>query len=106
MIVKYHFKGYADQAALPDEYQTLMNASIEAVDGDIVLKLNNFLLEEGGGYIIANGPQNFIYAFSYTYGEGHGSNRENILLLLAWVEPPNFLVPIKACGYHMASRKS
>ena len=40
-----------------------------------MLKLKKFLLEEGGGEIIAGGTQNFIYAFSGTVGEGHGSNR-------------------------------
>ena len=34
MIVKYDLKGYADQSALTDEQQTLMDASVEAVDGE------------------------------------------------------------------------
>ena len=55
MIVKYDLKGYADQAALLDEQQTLMDASVEAVDGDIVLKLRKFLVEEGGNDIIVDG---------------------------------------------------
>ena len=32
-----------------------MDASVEAVDGDIVLKFKKFLVEEGGNGIIANG---------------------------------------------------
>ena len=44
MIVKYELKGYSDQAALLYKHHTLMDASIEAVDGDIVLKLKNFEL--------------------------------------------------------------
>ena len=32
MIVKYDLKGYADQEALPEKHQTLMGASVEAVD--------------------------------------------------------------------------
>ena len=47
MIVKYDLKGYNYQAALPDEHHTLMDASVEAVDGEIVLKLKKFLVEEG-----------------------------------------------------------
>ena len=48
MIVKYELKGYSDQEALPYEQQTLMDASVEAVYGDIVLKFNKFPVEEGG----------------------------------------------------------
>ena len=48
MIFKYYLKGYSKQAALTDKHQTLMGASVEAVDGDIVLKFNKFLLEERG----------------------------------------------------------
>ena len=69
MIVKYDLKVYADQVELPDEHQTLMDASIEAIDGDIVLKFKKFLVEEGGNYIIVDGPQNFIYEFYDTVGE-------------------------------------
>ena len=45
MILKYDLKGYADKEALPDINQTLMDASVETVDGDIVLKFKNFLVE-------------------------------------------------------------
>ena len=75
MIVKYYLKGHADQAALTDEQQTLVDAYFEAVDGNIVLKFKKFLVEEGVNEIISNGPQNFIYAFTDTVDEGHGSNR-------------------------------
>ena len=75
MLVKYELKGYSDQAALPDKQQTIMDASFEAVDGDIVLKLNNFPGDDRGNDIIVDGPQNFIYVFSCTLGEGHRSNR-------------------------------
>ena len=51
-----------------------MDASLEAVYGEIVLKFKNFLLEEGGNEIIAGIPQNFIYEFSNTVGLVHGSN--------------------------------
>ena len=38
MIVKYELKGYGDQSALPNKHQTLIHASVEAVEGDIGLK--------------------------------------------------------------------
>ena len=46
-LVKYDLKGYTEQEALQDEYQTLMYASVQAVDGDIVLKFKKLLVEEG-----------------------------------------------------------
>ena len=75
MIITYDLKGYADQAALPDEQQTLMDASVEAAYGDIVLKFKKFLVEDWGNYIIVDSPHRFIYEFAYTFDEGHGSNR-------------------------------
>ena len=44
IIVWYELEGYADQAAMLDKQNTLMYASVEAVDGDIVLKLKKFPL--------------------------------------------------------------
>ena len=44
MIVKYDLKGYADQGALPEEHQKLMDTYVEAVDGDIVLKFKILLV--------------------------------------------------------------
>ena len=44
MIIKYDFKGYSDQIALLDEQPTLMDASVEAVNGEIVLNFNKFLV--------------------------------------------------------------
>ena len=75
MIVKYDLKRYADQAALPYKYQTLMYASVEALYGDIVLKFKKFPVEEGGNYIIFGSPQKFIYDFFGDVGERHVSNR-------------------------------
>ena len=43
-----------------------MDASAEAVYGDIVLKFKNFLVEEGYNEISV--IQNFIYSFSETVG--------------------------------------
>ena len=59
-----------------------MDASVEAVDGDIVNKFKKFLVEEGGNGIIVDGPQNFICAFSGTIDEGHGSNRGKYVINL------------------------
>ena len=47
MIVMHELKGYSDQAALPYKHQTLMDDSVEVVDGNIVLKFKKFLVEEG-----------------------------------------------------------
>ena len=55
MIVKYDLKVYTDQATLTYEQQTLIDASVEVVYGDIFLKFKNFLLEEGENGIIING---------------------------------------------------
>ena len=52
-----------------------MDDSFEDLYGDIVLKFNKFLVEEGGNDIIFDGPQNFVYEFSETVGGVHGSNR-------------------------------
>ena len=65
-----------------------MDAPIEAVDGDKVLKFKKFLLEEGGNDIIADGPQNLIHAFSDTIGEGYGSNRGKEVIELSTGEVP------------------
>ena len=56
MIVKYELKRYNEKAALSDEQQTLKDASVEVVDGDIVLKFKKFLVEEGENDIISDGP--------------------------------------------------
>ena len=45
-----------------------MDASVEAVYGDIVLKFKKFPVEEGENEISVS--QNFIYAFYYTVGKG------------------------------------
>ena len=50
-----------------------MGASVESIDGDISLKFNKFLVEEGQNEI--SDSHKFIYSFSDTVGEEHGSNR-------------------------------
>ena len=42
MIVMYDLKGYADQSTLPYEQKTLMDDSVEAVDGDIVINSRRY----------------------------------------------------------------
>ena len=44
MAVRYDLKVYAEKEVLPDKHQTLMDNSVEAVDSEIVLKFNKFLL--------------------------------------------------------------
>ena len=52
-----------------------MDASIDAVDGEILLQFKNLLVEDRENEISVSGPQKLIYAFSDTVGEVHGSNR-------------------------------
>ena len=80
-----------------------MDDSIEAVYGNIVIKFRKFLVEKGVNVIIVDGYYNLIYAFADTVGEVHGSNCGKMLLILAQVEPPKFIIPIKARGYLMES---
>ena len=49
-----------------------MDASVQAVYGEIVLKFKKFLVEEGGNDNILYVPQNFINKCSGIVGEGHG----------------------------------
>ena len=63
-----------------------MDASVEALYGEILLKFKKFVLEEGGNEISVS--QNFIHAFSDTVGELHGSNRCNTVIGLSTVEVP------------------
>ena len=65
-----------------------MDASSKAVDGDIVLELKKFLVEEGENEISVSGPQNFICAYADTVGEGHGSNRDKSGIDLSTGEVP------------------
>ena len=49
-----------------------MDASVESVDGDILIKFKKFLVGEGENEISV--IHNFIYTFADTVSEGHGSN--------------------------------
>ena len=66
-------------------HQTLMDDSVEAVDGDIVLKFKKFIVEEEGNEISFDGPHNFIYTFSDTVDEVHGSNRGKAVIKIRLV---------------------
>ena len=57
MIVKYDLNEYADQSALPDKQQTIMDSSVEDVDDDIVLNFKKFLVEEGKMTLLAMVPR-------------------------------------------------
>ena len=63
-----------------------MDAYIEAVYCDILLKFKKFLVEEGGDEISVS--QIFIYAFSDTVGEGNGSNRVKSVIEISTGEVP------------------
>ena len=86
MIVKCDLKRYADQAALPDEQQIFMDASVETVDGDIVFKFKKLLVEEGENDIFVDIPQNFIYEFATTIAEVHGPNRYKSVMSISSCE--------------------
>ena len=60
-----------------------MNISVEAVDGDIVLKFKKFLVEEVENETSVSVTQKFIYAFSDTVGEGHGPSRDKSVIDLS-----------------------
>ena len=103
IIVRYDLKGYSDQAALPEHHQTLMDASVEDVDDDIVLKFKNFLVEEGGEALSSMVSRTLSVHLMTLLMRDMAQSVANILLILARVEPQKFLIPIKASGYLMAS---
>ena len=63
-----------------------MDASVEAVYGDIVLKLKTFVVEEGENGISVS--QNFVYAFTDTIGDVNGSNRVKKVIDISTREVP------------------
>ena len=65
-----------------------MDDSVEAVDGDIVLKIKKFLVDYEENEICVSCPQNFIYAFSDTVGEGKVPNRGKSVIDLSAGEVP------------------
>ena len=66
-----------------------MDASIEAVDSDIVSKFKKFLVEEEENEISVSGNHNSIYAFVESVDEGHGSNRGKEVIGLSTGEVPS-----------------
>ena len=63
-----------------------MDASIEAVDCDILLKFKKFLVEEGENEISVS--QSLIYSLSDTFGEWNGSNRVKAVIEISTGEVP------------------
>ena len=52
-----------------------MDTSVQALDGDIVIKFKKFLVEDRENDMIVDGNQKVIYAFAYTVNEETDSNR-------------------------------
>ena len=69
-----------------------MDASVEAVDGDIVHTLKNILVEDRENEISAIDPHNFIYTFSDTVGDRHRLNRDKAVIDLSTGEVPTLPV--------------
>ena len=63
-----------------------MDAYVEAVDFDIVIKFKKFLVEEGENEIIVS--LNFIHRFSDTIDEVHGLNRGKAVIDLRTGDVP------------------
>ena len=59
-----------------------MDASVEAIKGDIVINVKKFLVEQVDNEISVSRSQNFIYTISDTVGEGHGSKRGKAVINL------------------------
>ena len=98
MIVKYELKGYANHAALPDEQQTVTDISIEAGDGDILIKFNKLLVEDGGITLLTMVPRSsYIHLLALLVRE-MAQTGSKLLLILARLEPIKFIIPIKESG--------
>ena len=103
MIFKYYLKGYADQSALPDEQQRIVDDYVEDVDGDIVLKFKKFLVEEGEMKLLSMVPRTSSMHLMTLLVRDMAQTGAKLLLMLLRVEDPKFLIPIKASGYLMES---
>ena len=103
MIVKYYLKGYADQEALMDKQQTPMDASVEAIDGDIVLKFNKFLVEEWEMKLFPMIRRTSSMHFLTLLVRGVAQTGSILLSILSRLEASKFLIPIKSSVYLMAS---
>ena len=103
MIFKYYLKGYSKQAALTDKHQTLMGASVEAVDGDVVLKFEKFLVEEWEMTLFTMIHRTSSMHFLTLLARGVAQSGPKLLLILSRLEAPKFLIPIKASSYLVAS---
>ena len=103
MSVKYDLNVYTEKSALPDEQQTLMDISVEAVDGDIVLEFKKFLVEEGEITLLSMVPITSSMHLMTLLVREMAQIGAKLLLILAQVEAPNFLIPVKASGYLITS---
>ena len=65
-----------------------MDASVEALDGEIVQKFKKLPLDYEENKICVSVPQNFIYACSDTVGEVYCSNRGKVVIDLSIGEVP------------------
>ena len=80
-----------------------MHAYVEAVDGGRVLKFNNFLVEEEEMILFSMVLRTpYMCLLALLVRDMHQTGGK-LLLILARLEPPNFLIPIKEGGYLMAS---
>ena len=80
-----------------------MGASVEAVYGDIVLKFNKFLVDEGEMILVSTVPITSSMHLMTLLARDMAQTGAKLLLIFAWVESPKFLTPIKASGYLVAS---
>ena len=106
MIFKYDLKGYSEQEALPDEHQKPMYASVEAVDGYIVLNFKRFIVETGEKKLLAMVPITSSMSFLTLLAREMSQTGAKMLIILSRVEPPKFIIPIKASVYLAASWKA
>ena len=65
-----------------------MDASFEDVNGDILIKFKNLLVEDEENEISVSGPQKFIYAFDNSVSEGYGPDSGKLVIDLSTGEFP------------------
>ena len=76
-----------------------MDAYVEAVDGDIVLKFKKFLVEYGEITLLSMDPiTSYVHLLTLLVVD-MAQTGAKLLLILDRVEPPKFIIPIKASGY-------
>ena len=83
-----------------------MDAYSEAVDGDIVLKFKSSSYRRGEITLFSMVPINSSMRLMKLLVRGMAQTGAKLLSVLAWVEPPKFLISIKESGYLMVSWKA